>query len=146
MSGNRTTQAEASSQDGLTSGVRILVAVCAALLIFYFIYALMVDSKPLATVFACALLCAFLLIFIFLSLNPDILRSQYTEQTLSSASEMLEDIKDGLTPEGAEAICRRLLTETRAMAIAMTDDTCVLACAGDRSSPLMAILSARCRR
>ena len=115
MSDNRTTQAEASSQDGLTSGVRILVAVCAALLIFYFIYALMVDSKPLATVFACALLCAFLLIFIFLSLNPDILRSQYTEQTLSSASEMLEDIKDGLTPEGAEAICRRLLTETRAM-------------------------------
>ena len=134
MSDNRTTQAEASSQDGLTSGVRILVAVCAALLIFYFIYALMVDSKPLATVFACALLCAFLLIFIFLSLNPDILRSQYTEQTLSSASEMLEDIKDGLTPEGAEAICRRLLTETRAMAIAMTDDTCVLACAGDLAS------------
>lgn len=134
MSDNRTTQAEASSQDGLTSGVRILVAVCAALLIFYFIYALMVDSKPLATVFACALLCAFLLIFIFLSLNPDILRSQYTEQTLSSASEMLEDIKDGLTPEGAQAICRRLLTETRAMAIAMTDDTCVLACAGDLAS------------
>lgn len=134
MSDNRTTQAEASSQDGLTSGVRILVAVCAALLIFYFIYALMVDSKPLATVFACALLCAFLLIFIFLSLNPDILRSQYTEQTLSSASEMLEDIKDGLTPEGAEAICRRLLTETRAMAIAMTDDTRVLACAGDLAS------------
>ena len=134
MGDNRTMQAEASSQDGLTSGVRILVAVCAALLIFYFIYALMVDSKPLATVFACALLCAFLLIFIFLSLNPDILRSQYTEQTLSSASEMLEDIKDGLTPEGAEAICRRLLTETRAMAIAMTDDTCVLACAGDLAS------------
>lgn len=134
MSDNRITQAEASSQDGLTSGVRILAAVCAALLIFYFIYALMVDSKPLATVFACALLCAFLLIFIFLSLNPDILRSQYTEQTLSSASEMLEDIKDGLTPEGAEAICRRLLTETRAMAIAMTDDTCVLACAGDLAS------------
>ena len=131
MSDNRTTQDEASSQDGLTSGVRILVALCAAFLIFYFIYALMVDSKPLATVFACALLCVFLLIFIFLSLNPDILRSQYTEQTLSSASEMLEDIKDGLTPEGAEAICRRLLTETRAMAIAMTDDTCVLACAGD---------------
>ena len=48
---------------------------------------------------ACALLCIFLCIFIFLTLNPDSVRSQYTEETLSVASAMLEDIKGGLTQE-----------------------------------------------
>lgn len=123
-----------ADQSELQPGVRIFAAVCAAGLIVYFIYALMIGMQPVATVLACALLCMFLMVFIFLSLNPDMLRSQYTEQTLSSASEMLQDIKDGLTREGAEAICRRLLLETRAMSIAMTDDTCVLACAGELES------------
>ena len=64
-------------------------------------------------------------------ISPDTLRSQYTEEALSTASEMLDIIKVGLTPESAEAVCRCLLKETRAMAIAITDDECVLACVGE---------------
>ena len=43
----------------------------------------MTGIEPIATVIACALLCIFLCIFIFLTLNPDSVRSQYTEETLS---------------------------------------------------------------
>ncbi len=130
MSASESKETPASQKD-MMPAVRIIAAVCAAGLIVYFLYALMVGMEPIATVLACFMLCMFLLVFIYLSLNPDALRSQYTEQTLSSASEMLEDIKDGLTPEAAEAVCARLLRETRAMSIAVTDDHCVLACVGE---------------
>ena len=131
MSSRPSARQPRADQSDLQPGLHIFAAVCAAALAVYFIYALTVGSHPLATVVAVAVLCLFLMVFIYLSLNPDALRSQYTERTLSSASEMLEDIKDGLTPEAAQAICERLLRETRAMSIAMTDDTCVLACAGE---------------
>lgn len=109
---------------------RGMAVVCALLLIVYFIYALATGIEPVATVVACALLCIFLVIFVYLCLNPDTLRSQYTEETLSVASAMLEDIKGGLTPESADAVCRRILPETRAMTVAITDTERVLACVG----------------
>ena len=83
---------------------------------------------------ACALLCVILVAFIYLCLNPDSLRSLYTEQALSTASEMLEIIKEGLNERSAQEICQRLLPETRAMAIAVTDDARVLACVGELES------------
>ena len=86
---------------------------------------------------ACALLCIFLCIFIFLTLNPDSVRSQYTEETLSVASAMLEDIKGGLTQESALLVCRRILPETRAMTVAITDESNVLACAGEFEEKLL---------
>ena len=78
-----------------------------------------------------ALVAVLLLVAIYVFRSPDTLRSQYAEQTLSVASGMLEDITDGLTPESAEAVCRRLLPETCATTIAVTNETTVLACAGD---------------
>ena len=72
-----------------------------------------------------------LLVLVYVLLSPDSLRSQYAEQTLSIASAMLDDMKDGLTPKAAEAVCRHLLPETRAMTIAVTDETTVLACVGE---------------
>ena len=113
------------------SAFRAMAVVCALLLICYFVYALVTGIEPVATVVACALLCIFLVIFVYLCLNPDTLRSQYTEETLSIASAMLQDIKGGLTPESADAACRRILPETRAMTVAITDDEHVLACVGD---------------
>ena len=74
--------------------------------------------------------CVFLLAFAYVATNPDALRSAFTEQTLATASDTLADIEDGLSPESAEAVCRRLLPETRAMAIAITDETTVLAYVG----------------
>ena len=116
---------------GALPGFRLFAMICALGLSAYCVYALFEGLDAAAAVIACALLCVFLVLFVYLCLNPDTLRSQYTEQALSTASEMLEIIKTGLNSESAVAICQRLLPETRAMAIAVTDDKCVLACVGE---------------
>ena len=119
------------SRTGALPGFRLFAIVCALGFVGYCVYALAEGFDPASAVIACALLFVFLVAFIYLCLNPDSLRSQYTEQALSTASEMLDIIKSGLDRESAEAICRRLLPETRAMAIAVTDEEHVLACVGE---------------
>ncbi len=113
----------------------VLARLIALLFVFaltaVFIYALASGRESLTALVACALMAVFLLVFSYLFFSPDTLRSQYTEQTLSIASDMLEDITGGLTRESAEEVCRRLLPETRAMTISMTDTEKVLACVGD---------------
>ncbi len=64
-------------------------------------------------------------------INLDNARSQFTEETLSVASLMLEDLKGGLNAASARAVCERLLPETRASTIAITDTAIVLASVGD---------------
>lgn len=123
-----------TSRPGAIPGLRIFAIFCAVGLTAYCIYALIEGLDLVTALLACVLLSLFLVVFVYLCLNPDTLRSQYTEQALTTASEMLEIIKNGLNEESAEAICRRLLPETRAMAIAVTDDTCVLACVGELAS------------
>ena len=130
----------ADRRDGRDSSIsffRIVAVFCAICVMAYFIFALATGIEPIATVVACALLCIFLCIFIFLTLNPDSVRSQYTEETLSVASAMLEDIKGGLTQESALLVCRRILPETRAMTVAITDEKNVLACAGEFEEKLL---------
>ena len=63
-------------------------------------------------------------------LMPDSLQSQATERTLRVASSTLEHMSGGLTPENCSAVCKLLLSETEADAIAMTDTQYVLASAG----------------
>lgn len=113
---------------GIWRGVSILLVLGISAT---FCYALATGHRSLTTLVACALMAAFLLVFTYLISSPDTLRSQYTEQTLTVASDMLEDITEGLTPQSAEAICRRLLPETRAMTISVTDTEKILACVGD---------------
>lgn len=115
-----------AQRDSSISIFRIIAVACAICVLVYFIFALVTGIEPIATVIACALLCIFLCIFIFLTLNPDSVRSQYTEETLSVASAMLEDIKGGLTQESARLVCRRILPETRAMTVAITTRTTCL--------------------
>lgn len=126
-----------NQEKGSLSGFRVIAVACALWLIVYFVYALATGIEPVATVIACALLCIFLAIFIYLTLNPDSVRSQYTEETLSVASAMLEDIKGGLNEESARSVCARILPETRAMTVAITDGQRVLACVGELENMLL---------
>ena len=126
-----------AQRDNSISIFRVIAVVCAICVLVYFIFALATGIEPIATVVACALLCIFLCIFIYLTLNPDSVRSQYTEETLSVASAMLEDIKGGLTQESARLVCQRILPETRAMTVAITDESNVLACAGEFEEKLL---------
>ena len=127
----------AKRPDSSLSIFRIVAVVCALLVMVYFVYAFATGIEPVATVVACALLCIFLAIFIYLTLNPDSVRSQYTEETLSVASAMLEDIKGGLNEESARAVCERILPETRAMTVAITDEQRVLGCVGELADDLV---------
>ena len=111
--------------------MRGLSAVFSVLLVSYFVYALVAGVNPLLTMIALGMLLVFLMIFAYLVVNPDPLRSQYTERSLAIASELLEDVRDGLTADGAEAICGKLLSETHAMSVAVTNTECVLACKGE---------------
>nr|WP_253201051.1 histidine kinase [Collinsella sp. zg1085] len=106
---------------------------CVLLLLVYLVYALRIHANPLSMVVASILLLVFVCFFIYLVRSPDMLRSQYTERSLSIASDMLEDIRHGLTPEASLSVCKRLLSETRAMTVAVTDTTSILASAGDLS-------------
>lgn len=120
-----------AARSGVLPGFRLFSVVCALGFIAFCAYTLIEGLDPSAAVIASAMLFVLLVAFIYLCLNPDTLRSQYTEQALSTASELLEIAKSGLNEESARAICCRLLPETRAMAIAVTDENCVLACVGE---------------
>lgn len=111
--------------------VRALVGICLLVVSVGIIHILSSDFGALYTLVACVLLCLFFILFVYLGLNPDALRSRYTEETLYVASNMLDDLKDGLTRESAEKICLRLLPETHASSIAITDTSVVLSCVGD---------------
>ena len=64
------------------------------------------------------------------NLVPDDTRSQATERTLRVATNTLEYLHGGLTPENAQAICALLLPETNAAGVAITDSERVLAYEG----------------
>lgn len=56
--------------------------------------------------------------------------SAATERILSLASQTLDSMRDGLTTRGCREVCRLLLPETTAIAVAMTDREHVLAYVG----------------
>ncbi len=111
--------------------VMALGVACSLFLIAYLIYLLASGVELLTTAFACIVLICLMTFFAYLAMNPDALRSEYTEDTLDIASDMLEALQGGLTSESAREICERLLPETRASTIAITDTEHVLACVGD---------------
>lgn len=111
--------------------LRFLAALVIFTMVGVFGYAILTGVETVTTIAALVLLALFTFAFVYVFFSPDTLRSQYTEQTLAVASAMLEDITGGLTRESAEEICRRLLPETRAMTIAVTDREMVLACVGE---------------
>ena len=67
----------------------------------------------------------------FSLLASDDRRSQTTESILRMASATQFHMRGGLTAEGCQAVCRLLLPETAATAIAMTDNHETLAYAGE---------------
>jgi two-component system sensor histidine kinase LytS len=67
------------------------------------------------------------------TLSPDRLRAIQTKRTLSLASRTLEYMRGGLSPNNCQDVCRILLPESQAMAVAMTNDEVVLGYAGEHA-------------
>jgi two-component system sensor histidine kinase LytS len=62
--------------------------------------------------------------------RPDHLRAQQSQTILDIANQSIGHLRKGLAPETAQAVCRLVLSETDASAVAMTDTTTVLGFAG----------------
>lgn len=67
---------------------------------------------------------------IWLVLDPDTHAARQSDEVLKIASQTSDAMKQGLTPEAAQAICELLLPATPAMAIAITDRKVILGYAG----------------
>jgi|GEM_PF-6464836 len=89
--------------------IRLLSAMAIFALVCLFGHAILTGVESITTLAALTLLVILVLAFIYAFLTPDTLRSQYTEQTLAVASEMLEDITCGpRAPSRSAAACCRI--------------------------------------
>ncbi len=71
-----------------------------------------------------------LVIVIRLLMDPDSVRARQSDAMLRLASQTLASMKDGMTPEAAQKICRLLLPSTAAIAVAITNKERILGYAG----------------
>lgn len=111
------------------------------------------QANIFACLFAGVFMAALVVIAGSVNLVPDDTRSQATERTLHVATNTLEHLRGGLTPQNAQAICALLLPETNAAGVAITDATHVLAYEGtfpvsylpgdENSRPTMEVLRAK---
>ena len=86
-----------------------------------------------------------------LSRLDDVRSSQATERILGLASKTLDLMRSGLTRQSCQDVCRLLLPETTAIAVAMTDTERVLAYEGalaadfPPSCPALCVAASWCR-
>ncbi len=71
-----------------------------------------------------------LVIVIRLLMDPDSVRARQSDAMLKLASQTLDCMKDGLTREAAQEICKLLLPSTAAIAVAVTDKEQILGYSG----------------
>ncbi len=62
--------------------------------------------------------------------RPDHLQARQSHQTLAIANETITHLRQGLSPETAQAVCRLILERTEAAAVAITDTESVLGFSG----------------
>lgn len=106
-----------------------LVMLCVAVLIGSIVYGLVAPN--LLMVAAGGGLLGFIIVWVgTINLLPENTRAQATERTLRMANNTLKHLRGGLTVENAQALCRLLLHETEADAIAITNTTHILAFEG----------------
>ena len=114
----------------LSGGFHILLSVLAVVLLGTLSWGLMAGNI-VSTVIAGVGLATVITTASFSLLASDDRRSQTTESILRMASATQFHMRGGLTAEGCQAVCRLLLPETAATAIAMTDNHTTLAYAGE---------------
>lgn len=106
-----------------------VLAICGALALALLAWGL-ADGSVLPCLVAGIVAANVIVIAGSVNLTPDDTRSQATERTLRVATNTLEHLRGGLTPENAQAICVLLLPETNAAGVAITDAKHVLAYEG----------------
>lgn len=70
------------------------------------------------------------LLLLWMALNPESIRARQSDAMLQLASSTLDVMHDGLTSDAAHKICKMLLPNTAAVAVAITDRETILAYEG----------------
>ena len=111
-----------------------IITTIVALLVLVLVFSLLAERpNPFITSVAIAGLVTVAFATIRYTISPDRLRANQTKRTLSLASKTLEYMRGGLSFDNCQEVCRLLLPETQAMAVAMTDDKVVLGYAGEHA-------------
>ncbi|MCL2807448.1 MAG: histidine kinase [Coriobacteriia bacterium] len=101
--------------------IEVIVIIASAVLLMITIAAVLVNFHPgIVALFALAAI-ILLLIFVFISVNPDRLRARQSERTLKLAAQTLPYMQKGLKEESAQEVCKLLLPATEASAVSITN-------------------------
>ena len=105
-------------------GILLLSGILLIMLLYY------PASNSSLNIVAGASFSVALALILFSHLNPDSIRARQSDATLRIAGETFNCLKDGLTIDSAQKICRLLLPATGAWAVSITDREHIMGYAG----------------
>ncbi|MCL2756729.1 MAG: histidine kinase [Coriobacteriia bacterium] len=112
------------------SSIQILFIGIIVLLVVISISVIITDRQPFLIVL-CLIATLALIIFSFrFFVDPDRLRARQSERTLRLAAQTLPFMRQGLSIESAQAVCKLLLPATLANAVAITSNEFIMGYAG----------------
>ncbi|MCL1891030.1 MAG: histidine kinase [Coriobacteriia bacterium] len=112
------------------SGLKLVLSGAIALIIIVTLAVVLTDGHPVIFVLCLA---ALFLLFVFsfrYFIDPDRLRARQSERTLRLAANTLPFMRQGLTEDSAQAVCKLLLPATLANAVAITSREFIMGFAG----------------
>ncbi|MDR2492155.1 MAG: histidine kinase [Coriobacteriales bacterium] len=110
--------------------IEVLLIGIVVLLLFVAASLVLTDGQPHLAVLCAVAAAAVVLFMLRYSNSPDRLRARQSERTLRLAAKTLPFMRQGLTLESAEEVCKLLLPATMANAVAITDRTHIMGFAG----------------
>lgn len=123
-----------SSNDGRLPrmiGLELIALVIAALAAMVMVWTLATgDASVPIMVASGSILTLSVLLLLWMALNPESIRARQSDAMLQLASSTLDVMREGLTPLAAHQICKMLLPNTAAVAVAITDRETILAYEG----------------
>lgn len=121
----------------ITSKILTCAVAVASIVILFWSAIFPIEATTLALLVSgtalLALIASLLALFLLL-VSPDVMRARQTDAMLRMSRTMVDLLSDGMTPEAAQAICKMLLPNTAAIAVAITDTKKILGYSGYRES------------
>ena len=112
--------------------ITVILGLIAFIATVALIIAVMSPNVRIEIVLICGvIITASLIVLSRLIMSPDQIRADQSDVMLKLASEMLSSMDHGLNHTSAQAVCEKLLASSSAIAVAITDQKCILGYAGD---------------
>lgn len=113
--------------------IRLLACIFAIAAAITMILVIVTSEEPtIMMVISGVVFTACVAAIVYMTLSPDTVRARQTDATLKMSREMVDIMVDGMTAQAAQQICRMLLPNTAAIAVAITNTTDILGYVGYR--------------